>query len=109
MYADDTVLFSESITELQKMINTVNKCSKQHGLYINLLKTKTVVFRNRGVLKENEKWYLDGKMIELCNQFVYLGLLFNYNGIFTVTQKTLSEQGKNATLSLLSKIHEDFF
>jgi hypothetical protein len=28
MYADDTVLFSESITELQKMINTVNKCSK---------------------------------------------------------------------------------
>jgi hypothetical protein len=35
--------------------------------------------------------------IELCNQFVYLGLLFNYNGIFTVTQKTLSEQGKKAT------------
>ena len=35
MYADDTVLFSESITKLQKMINTVNKCSKQHGLYIN--------------------------------------------------------------------------
>jgi hypothetical protein len=49
------------------------------------------------------------KMIELCNQFVYLGLLFNYNGLFTVTQKTLSEQGKNATFSLLSKIHEDFF
>jgi len=49
-----------------------------------------------------EKWYLDGKMIELCNQFVYLGLLFNYNGIFTITQKTLSEQGKKATFSLLS-------
>ena len=54
MYADDTVLSSESITELQKMINTVNKCLKQHGLYINLLKTKIVVFRNRGVLKEND-------------------------------------------------------
>jgi hypothetical protein len=53
------------------MINTVNKCSKQHGSYINSLKTKIVAFRNRGVLKENEKWYLDGKMIELCNQFVY--------------------------------------
>ena len=90
------------------MINTLKKCSKQHGLYTNLLKTKIVVFRNRGVLKENEKWYLDGKMIELCNQFVYLGLLFNYHCIFTVTQKTLSEQGKNATFSLLSKIHEYF-
>ena len=42
-------------------------------------------------------------MIELCNQFAYLGLLFNYNGIFTVTQKILSEQGKKATFSLLSK------
>ena len=67
------------------------------------MKTKIVVFRNRGVLKKNEKWYLDDKMIELCNQFAYLGLLFNYNGIFTVTQKTLSEQGKKATFSLLSK------
>jgi hypothetical protein len=62
MYDDVTVIFRESITKLQKMINTVNKCSKQHGLYINLLKTKIVVFRNRGVLKENEKWYLDDKM-----------------------------------------------
>ena len=61
MYADDTVIFSESITELQKIISTVNKCSKQHGLYINLLKTKIIVFRNRGVLKENEKWYLKVK------------------------------------------------
>ena len=51
------------------------------------------------------------KWLNLCNQFVYLGLLFNYNGtcIFTVTQKTLPEQGKKATFSLLSKIHEDFF
>ena len=31
MYADDTVIFSESITELQKIINTVNKCSKNMG------------------------------------------------------------------------------
>jgi hypothetical protein len=34
---------------------------EKHGLYINLLKTKIIVFRNRGVLKENEKWYLKVK------------------------------------------------
>ena len=65
----------------------MNVRNNMAGLYINVLKTKIVDFRNRGILKENEKWYLDGKMIELSNQFVYLGFLFNYNGIFTVTQK----------------------
>jgi hypothetical protein len=39
MYADDTVLFSENVDDLQKMINSVNICSNEYGLYINLLKT----------------------------------------------------------------------
>jgi hypothetical protein len=40
MYADDTVLLSEDVDDLQKMINSVNICSNEYGLYINLLKTK---------------------------------------------------------------------
>ena len=48
MYADDTVLFIEIVIELQKMIDTVNECSTQYRLYINLSKTKIVIFRNRG-------------------------------------------------------------
>ena len=44
MYADDTVLFSESITELQKMIATVYESSYGNGLDFNLKKTKIVVF-----------------------------------------------------------------
>ena len=43
MYADDTVLFSESVKELQTMINVVNDFSNDHNLYINLSKTKVVV------------------------------------------------------------------
>ena len=39
MYADDTVLLSENVYDLQKMINSVNVCSNEYGLYINLLKT----------------------------------------------------------------------
>ena len=37
MYADDTVLLSENGDDLQKMINSVNICSNEYGLYINLL------------------------------------------------------------------------
>jgi hypothetical protein len=57
MYADDTVLLSEDVDDLQKMINSVNICSNEYGLYINLLKTKIVIFRNRGDVKAEEKWF----------------------------------------------------
>ena len=72
VYADDTVLFSENVDDLQKMINSVN----EYGLYINLLKTKIVIFRNRGHVKAEEKWFLNGDKIDVCNAFMYLGILF---------------------------------
>ena len=63
------------------------------------MKTKIVVFRNRGILRENEKWFLNGEGIELCNDFIYLGVLFYYNGRFTNTQTMLANQGKKAMFS----------
>ena len=38
MYADDMVLFSESIHELQTMIDVVNLYSNEYDLYINMQK-----------------------------------------------------------------------
>jgi hypothetical protein len=45
----------------------------------------------------------------MCNEFMYLGILLNYNGVFTNTQKMLSNQGKKAVFSLFSKIQDDYF
>ena len=75
-YADDSVLLSENVDDLQKMINSVNVCSNEYGLYINLLKTKIVIFRNRGHVKAEEKWFLNDNKIDVCNEFMYLGILF---------------------------------
>jgi hypothetical protein len=36
-------------------------------------------------------------------------LLLNYNGVFTNTQKMLSNQGKKAVFSFFSKIQDDYF
>jgi hypothetical protein len=88
MYADEMVLFSESIHELKKMIDVVNLYSNEYDLYmINMSKTKIVIFRNRGNCKPEEKWFLNGNHIELCNEFIYLGILFYFNGKFVQTQK----------------------
>ncbi|XP_071123308.1 uncharacterized protein [Mytilus edulis] len=109
MYADDTVLFSETVDGLQKMIDSVDIYSREYDLDINLSKTKIVVFRNRGLVKATEKWYLNDVDIELCDEFTYLGLLFKYNGNFVHTQKMLANQGRKALFSLYSKIYDDCF
>ena len=109
MYADDTVLLSENGDDLQKMINSVNICSNEYGLYINLLKTKIVIFRNRGHAKAEEKWFLNGNKIDVCNELMYLGILFYYTGNFVHSQKMLSNQGSKAVFSLCSEINEDLF
>jgi hypothetical protein len=41
----------ENVQELQNMINVVNVCSNEYNLHVNLLKTKVVIFRNRGNIK----------------------------------------------------------
>ena len=94
---------------LSRTTYVVNVCSNEYNLHVNLLKTKVVIFRNRGNIKSEEKWYLNGESIEICNEFMYLGILLNYNGVFTNTQKMLSNQGKKAVFSLFSKIQDDYF
>lgn len=88
MNADETVFFSESISGFQKNIVTVQD-SLNKMFDIDLRKIKIVVFRNRGLLKENDKGYLNSKMIEICDQFVYLDVFLNQNNTFNVTQKNI--------------------
>ena len=60
MFADDVASFADTVVQLQRQINKVEKFSKGVGLEINLDKTKILVFRNGGVLKQSEKWSYDG-------------------------------------------------
>jgi hypothetical protein len=51
--------------------------------------TKIVVFRNGGILSDDEKWYYNGLQIETVNSFTYLGVVLNFNGIFSVVNQNL--------------------
>jgi hypothetical protein len=82
MYADHTVIFSENVEDLQNLINSVNVIANDHDLYVNLNQTKILVFRSRGNVKPEERWSLNGNPVEICDDFVYLGLLFHYKWDF---------------------------
>jgi hypothetical protein len=91
------------------MIDVVHLYSNEYDLYINLSKTKIVIFRNSGNCKPEEKWFLNGNHIELCNEFMYLGILFSFNGTFLQTQEKLSDQGRKAVFGLFDKIQDDCY
>ena len=106
MYADDTVLIAESPEALQNMLYTLNDYCTEWNLTVNVQKTKIVVFRNGGNLRENETWLYQGEEIEIVQQFNYLGMNFNYNGKFNITQKHVADQGRKALFAINSALKQ---
>lgn len=63
-----------------------------------------VIFRNNGRVKDSECWHIGDDVLEIVNQFTYLGILFNFNNKFTKAEKQLSEQGRKALFALRKNI-----
>ena len=108
MYADDTVLFAESSEDLQKMMDALLYWTREYKLTVNVDKTKVVIFRPSWQI-ENVSFYFNGNLVEIVNNFSYLGMLFNYNGKFNVTQKHIAAQGKKALFCLMKEVQKHNF
>jgi hypothetical protein len=109
MYADGMVIWAEKPSGLQEMLNALHYYTKDWNLTVNITKTKIVVFRNGGRIKENEKWVYNDQNIEVVNNFNYLGMFFNYNGNFHQTQKHVAGQGRKALFSISNSLRSHFF
>ena len=66
------------------------------GGYWLILKTKIVVFRKRGGLKDDDSWTYNGVSLEVVNDFNYLGTVFNYTDSFALNQEMLIGKGLKA-------------
>ena len=53
------VIFSESVEGLQAMLDALYNYTEKWKLSVNINKTK-IVFRNGGILSDDEKWYYNG-------------------------------------------------
>ena len=102
LYADDTILISETATDLQRMINDLYIYCQLWQLTVNTEKTKVVVF-SRGKVKNLPNILFGEKPIVAQHTYTYLGILFNYNGTFKVAMRKQITQAKRALFSLLSK------
>ena len=74
LFADDVAMCSETVGRLREMIRVLEDFSKKWQLKINLEKTKIMVFRRGGKIKNNEVFYYEDKRIEIVNSYKYLGI-----------------------------------
>ncbi len=73
-YADDTTLITHSEEDLKLLLAQVKKVSGNHGLYLNLKKTK--IMSNTGL----ESFTLDTEDVEVVDSFIFLGSTIHKDG-----------------------------
>lgn len=66
-FADDIIIFAESATQLEDMMNTLDKESKKVGLHMNTSKTKAMTNSRRRLIN------VAGTEIDYVNEYIYLG------------------------------------
>jgi hypothetical protein len=100
LFADDIVLFTTNPNSLQAQIDNLLLYSIKWDLEINVEKTKVCVFESRKQ-NRNTEFFINGEKVEIVDNFVYLGVRFNYNGTFKLCVKTLQDQALKAYFNLL--------
>lgn len=102
LYADDTVLMSESISDLQCQLDNFSIYCKMWKLTVNIKKTKIMVF-SKGKVPNNVSFHIDGIDLEIVKEIKYLGVFFSRYGSFLCTKKYLAERGTKAMYGIIKK------
>ena len=101
-YADDTTLITESVEDLKLLLIQVKSESGNHGLYLNLKKTK--IMSNTDL----ETFNLEGENIEVVDSFIFLGSTIHKEGGCDLEIRRRLSLGRAAMnkLSVLMKSHD---
>ena len=106
LFADDLVIFAETVIELQRMINRLKEYCTIWRLTINILKTKVIVFRNGGPQRNYERWKYGEHVLETVSYYEYLGILFSSRNSWYMSQKTLAYQASKALFAVKSRLRQ---
>ena len=88
LYADDTIILAENEHDLQSSLQSLYNYCESWTLSVNSSKTKIVIF-SKGKVRNKPNFYFGNDQIEICDEYTYLGVIFNYNGKF---KKAINKQ-----------------
>ena len=94
MYADDIVLLGDTVLELQKKINILEKFCDKWGMEVNLTMTQVIVFRNGGKTSKSERFTYKSETVKIVTYYRYLGLIFSSRNSWSKALSTLAAQAE---------------
>jgi len=106
LYADDLVLLGDNIRHVQKLLDNLSEFCSKWGLSVNMEKSNFMVFRNGGIVKNNEKVYFNGERVKLTSYYKYLGVIISTRLSWSPAQKTLALQAEKS-MNFIKKLNYD--
>ena len=106
LFADDLSLPCNSKVNLQRQLDKLANYCKKWKLKVNINKSKVVVFRKGGRLKNYEKWTFNNHTLGTVSYFNYLGVTFSCTGNWTKAQEVLAQRGNKAMYNLLRTLRK---
>ena len=104
MLSDDNFTLPESHLSLQFKIDCLEEYFDENDLVVNLDKMKVMMYRRGGQMSDDMKFVYKGQPIESVNEYVYLGIVQSYTGLFPKTcddRKCKARLGLNSALAAL--------
>ena len=100
MYADDLVVLSLSLDDLQIKLNNLKEYCQEWGLEVNRSKTKVMVFAKYGHKQPTRNIYIGSEPLEWVSSYKYLGIEVHNNGNMTNSSKNLCKRSWKAIYML---------
>ena len=104
-YAGDIAMVANNEEDLQHLLNKLYCWCKKWRVLINTNDSKCMHFR-RGRSKQTKFEFTVGRnVLEIVEQYKYLGVTFNCKGNFTPNANTFGKAAGRALGKIISKIH----
>ena len=101
LYADDTIILSQSEKDLQNKLNIFHDYCTKWRLNVNVDKTKIMIFGKRNT--SCYRFVYDNNEIEIVDEFKYLGIFFKGNGSFSNNIKYQYDKATRSMFDVLQK------
>jgi hypothetical protein len=106
LYADDIVVLATNVFDLQDKIELIRSFFTRNRLEVNLGKTKLVIFKDGRRKKRRPNVYWGDNLIEIVDNYTYLGVTFYENCSFNETCNNFLNKAKCAESQLHKLVYK---
>ena len=103
LYADDIVIFCNTESDLQKLLDRAHRWCYKWKMQINHEKSNIVHFRRKRVNRSSRRFKFGSKKLSVVNSYKYLGFLLDEHLYFVQGVDVLSSSAGRALSTVIAK------